>query len=85
MLFERCACFRPLNRVAAWLSDQGLAISPGTLGDSEKRFVPMFEPVAEAILAHQNKAAVRHDDETGWRGSMGPDGLIGTSCSSRAV
>ena len=27
----------------------------------------MFEPVAEAILAHQNKAAVRHGDETGWR------------------
>ena len=67
VLFERCAYFRPLNRVAAWLSDQGLAISPGTLGDSEKRFVPMFEPVAEAILAHQNKAAVRHGDETGWR------------------
>ena len=67
VLFERCACSRPLNRVAAWLSDQGLAISPGTLGDSEKRFVPMFEPVAEAILAHQNKAAVRHGDETGWR------------------
>ena len=67
VLFERCACFRPLNRVAAWLSDQGLAISPGTLGDSEKRFVPLFEPVAEAILAHQNKAAVRHGDETGWR------------------
>ena len=67
VLFERCAYFRPLNRVAAWLSDQALAISPGTLGDSEKRFVPMFEPVAEAILAHQNKAAVRHGDETGWR------------------
>ena len=67
VLFERCACFRPLNRVAAWLSNQGLAISPGTLGDSEKRFVPLFEPVAEAILADQNKAAVRHGDETGWR------------------
>ena len=31
------------------------------------RFVPLFAPVAEAILAHQNKAAVRHGDETGWR------------------
>ena len=66
-LFERYACLRPMNRVAAWLCDQGLAISPGTLGDSVHRFVPLFEPLAEAILEHQNEAAVRHGDETGWR------------------
>ena len=66
-LFEHCACFRPLGRVAAWYADQGLTISPGTLADSQKRFVPLFEPVAAAILAHQNRMAVRHADETGWR------------------
>ena len=79
-LFERYACFRPLNSVAAWLSDRGLAISPGTLADSVPRFVPLFEPVAEAILAHQNKAAVRHADETGWR----VQALRETGRSSRA-
>ena len=67
VVFERYACLRPLNRVSAWLSDHGLPISPGTLADSAKRFVPLFEPVAEAILAHQNKALVRHGDETAWR------------------
>ena len=66
-LFELCACRRPLSQVAEWLADQGLAISPGTLADSLKRFVPLFEPLAEAILAHQNHTAVRHADETGWR------------------
>ena len=66
-LFEHCACFRPLHRVAAWMSGQGLPISPGTLANSLKRFVPLFEPVADAILAHQNEAALRHADETGWR------------------
>ncbi len=66
-LFEHCACFRPLSRVAAWYADQGLPVSPGTLADSQKRFVPLFEPIHEAILAHQNKAALRHADETGWR------------------
>ena len=66
-LFEHCVCLRPLSRVAAWMGDQGLTISPGTLADSIKRFVPLFEPLAEAILAHQNKAALRHADETGWR------------------
>ena len=66
-LYERYACYRPLNAVAAWLSERGLAISPGTLADSVKRFLPLFEPIAEAILAHQNRATVRHADETSWR------------------
>ena len=66
-LFEHCACLRPLCRIADWMGDQGLAISPGTLADSIKRFVPLFEPLYAAILAHQNKAALRHADETGWR------------------
>ena len=30
-------------------------------------FLPLFAPLAEAILAHQNGMAVRHGDETGWR------------------
>ena len=79
-LFEHCACFRPLHRVAAWMSGQGLPISPGTLANSLKRFVPLFEPVADAILAHQNEAALRHADETGWRVQE----LRGEDRSSRA-
>ena len=67
MLYERFVCRRPLHRVAAWLADMGLAISPGTLADSTRRFAPLFEPLAEAILAHQNTAALRHADETAWR------------------
>ena len=67
ILFERFACQRPLRRVAAWMTDQGLAISPGTLANSSKRFAPLFEPLARAILEHQNQMAVRHGDETGWR------------------
>ncbi len=66
-LFERYACFRPLNRVAAWLSDQGLAVSAGTLGDSAHRFTPLFDPVAAATLARQNESQLRHGDETTWR------------------
>ena len=67
MLYERFVCCRPLHRVAAWLADMGLAISPGTLADSIKRFVPLFEPLAMAILAHQNTASLRHADKTTWR------------------
>ncbi|MDE0476100.1 MAG: IS66 family transposase, partial [Gammaproteobacteria bacterium] len=67
ILYERFACFRPLRRVAAWMADQGLPIAPGTIASSVRRFLPLFAPLAEAILAHQNGMAVRHGDETGWR------------------
>ena len=67
VLYERFACFRPLRQVAAWMTDQGLAISPGTMADSVRRFLPLFAPLAKAILAHQNGMTVRHGDETGWR------------------
>ena len=80
LLFERYACFRPLRRVAAWLSDQGLPVSAGTLAGSAHRFTPMFEPMAAAILARQNEAAVRHGDETTWR----VQSLVEEGRSSRA-
>ena len=67
VLFERYACLRPLHRVSAWMSDQGLPISPGTLADSVPRFLPLFERLDQAIRTRQNTAAVRHGDETGWR------------------
>ena len=67
VLYERYACLRPLQRVGAWLGEQGLPVSPGTLADSVPRFVPLFEPLAGAILARQNAAALRHADETTWR------------------
>ena len=67
IVFEHFVCLRPLRRVAAWLAGQGLAISPGTLAGSVRRFLPLFAPLAKATLAHQNKMAVRHGDETSWR------------------
>ena len=67
VLYERYACRRPVHRVAAWLGDQGLPVAPGTLADSAPRFVPLFDPLAEAIRAHQNESVLRQADETGWR------------------
>ena len=66
-LYERHACLRPLNRVADWLTGQGLAISAGTLADGARRLAPLFEPLSAAILAHQREARLRQGDETSWR------------------
>ena len=79
-LFEHCACFRPVRRVAAWFSSHGLAVSAGTLANSRERFAALFETLYEAILAHQNDAALRHADETSWRVQE----LRGEERSSRA-
>ena len=67
LLFERYDCMRPLNRISAWMSDQGLPIAAGTMANSVPRFLPMFETLHDAILDHQNRATVRHGDETTWR------------------
>ena len=45
----------------------GLPVASGTLADSAVRFVPLFEPLAQAIRTHQNEAVLRHADETTWR------------------
>ena len=66
-LYERHACLRPLNRVADWLTGQGLAISAGTLADGARRLAPLFEPLSAAIPAHQREARLRQGDETAWR------------------
>ena len=67
VIYERYACLRPVRRVAGWLGDQGLPVAAGTLADGVPRFVPLFEPLGAAILAHQSAAALRHADETTWR------------------
>ena len=67
VLYERHACRRPARRVGAWFGDQGMPVAAGTLAAGAPRFVPLFEPLAEAILEHQTAAALRHADETGWR------------------
>ena len=66
-LLERYAFHRPLNRVAAWMRDQGVPVSAGTLGDSIHRLMPLFDPLSQAMLAHLKAASVLQGDETGWR------------------
>ncbi len=67
MIYERYWNLRTYRGIERWYSDHGLGISAGTLADSAKRLGPLFEPLYDAILAHQNQDTLRHADETGWR------------------
>ncbi len=67
LTYERYRNLRPYRGIARLFSDHGLGISAGTLADSAKRLGTLFEPLYDAILAHQNEDRLRHADETSWR------------------
>ncbi len=67
LTYERYRNLRTYRGIARLFSDHGIKISAGTLADSAKRLLPLFEPLYDAILAHQNEDRLRHADETGWR------------------
>ena len=48
-LTETYALHRPLRSVPRQLSMLDFEVAPGTLGDSVKRFVPLFAPLGDAI------------------------------------
>ena len=65
-LMERFVFSQPYRRIADRLRDSGLSVSAGTLADRTASFIPLFSPLAEAIMEHQNQAVVRQADETSW-------------------
>ena len=67
LTYERYRNLRTYRGIARLYSDHGIKISAGTLADSAKRLLPLFEPLYDAILAHQNEDRLRHADETSWR------------------
>ena len=67
LIYERYWNLRPYRSIEKCFSDHGFKISAGTLADSAKRIVPLFETLYDAILAHQNEEKLRHADETSWR------------------
>ncbi len=66
LTYERYRNLRTYRGIARSFSDHGIKISAGTLADCAKRLLPLFEPLYDAILAHQNEDRLRHADETSW-------------------
>ena len=53
--------------VSAWLGEQGLPVSWGTLAGSVSRFALLFARFARAVLAYEHATASRLADGTTWR------------------
>ena len=66
-LNEAYGNLRPIRRAADWLSDQGLAVSAGTLAGRHRDFLRLFGPARQAIAERLSRAPLCQGDETGWR------------------
>jgi len=69
---------QPTHRYLQDLSDQGLAVSPGTVAGGLRSLAPLFEPVLEALYCKQMSERLFHNDETRWEVFVVMEGKIGT-------
>ena len=56
----------PTERLLQKLTDIGLRIAPGTIGDRLKKIAPLFEPIDAALLKQLRLQKHWHADETRW-------------------
>ncbi len=60
------------------LRDQGLPVSPGTVGGGLQALVPLVEPVREALYDQQMSERLFHNDETRWEVCVEREDKVGT-------
>lgn len=66
ILLDKFLFYRPTSRLLESLSLLGLEISQGTITDGLKRLAPLFEPVYQEIVKHNQQENHWHADETRW-------------------
>jgi len=67
----------PTERLLQKLTDIGLRIAPGTIGDGLKKIAPLFEPIDAALLKQLRLQKHWHADETRWAMFVEIAGKIG--------
>lgn len=73
VLVDKFALARPVNKIIASLSMQGLDVSPGSLTGVLERVGVLLAPLNKAIAAHVRSASWWHCDETSWACFSDPD------------
>jgi len=73
VLIDKFALARPVNKIVASLSMQGLEVSPGSLAGVLAKVAVLLAPLNEAIAAHVRSASWWNCDETSWACFSDPD------------
>lgn len=77
VLLDKYQFYRPTYRLLEDLRSHGLALSQGGLTDGLKRLAPLFEPVYEALVEHNQRQHLWHADETRWCVFASSEGKVG--------
>lgn len=65
-LLEKFLPYRPISRRVGSLRLLGVTLSPGTIPGGLNRLAPLFDPVYQAIIRHNQQATHWHAAETRW-------------------
>ncbi len=77
VLIDKFMLFRPTFRLIRSLELIGLDLPQGTITDALHRLPPLFEPVYQSIIQHNQNASHWHADETRWMVFSQVEGKIG--------
>jgi transposase len=77
VLLDKYLFYRPTCRLLADWKTHGLDLSLGTLTDGLQRLKPLFEPIYQALIDHNQKQAHWHADETRWLVFATVEGKVG--------
>ena len=67
VLLEKFHYCQPTNRLLSRYSELGMPISAGTITGGLKILKELFQPIYDALYAHQMTEDLFHNDESGWK------------------
>lgn len=77
LLLDKFLYYRPTYRLLREWQSLGLDLSLGTVTDGLQRLLPLFEPIRDALIEHNQKGEHWHADETRWLVFATVEGKIG--------
>jgi transposase len=77
ILLNKFAGYRPTERLLAQWRLSGLDVAAGTVAGGLERFEPLFQPLYEALVKRNSKAAFAQADETRWMLFVVKEGKLG--------
>ena len=77
VLLDKFLFYRPTYRLLAEWETQGLDLSLGTITDGLQRLAPLFEPVYQKLIEHNQTQTFWHADETRWMVFATIEGKVG--------